>query len=69
VYLPSAAERLACKDASPSGLSRAHGHHFRPSTNCEKLSNREKLREPAMGRASCHGIVLSEAHHTRKKAG
>jgi hypothetical protein len=26
-------------------------------------------RKPAMGRASCHGLVISEAHHTRKKAG
>src|SRR6266446_9434363 len=26
-------------------------------------------RTPAMGRASCHCLVISEAHHTRKKAG
>jgi hypothetical protein len=26
-------------------------------------------RQPAMGRASCHGRVISEAHHTRKKVG
>ena len=26
-------------------------------------------RTPAMGRASCHSLVISEAHHTRKKAG
>ena len=26
-------------------------------------------RQPAMGRASCHWLVISEAYHTRKKAG
>jgi hypothetical protein len=26
-------------------------------------------RKPAIGRASCHCIVMSEAHHTRKKTG
>src|SRR5215475_3959555 len=26
-------------------------------------------RKPAMGRASGHSMVISEAHHTRKKAG
>jgi hypothetical protein len=26
-------------------------------------------RKPAMAHASCHNIVMSEAYHTRKKAG
>ena len=26
-------------------------------------------RKPAMGRASCHYMMISEAHHPRKKAG
>src|SRR5215475_2231904 len=31
------------KTRTPSRPSRARGHHLRPSTNCEKLSDRDKL--------------------------
>jgi len=35
---------------------------------CGGTAARQTVNQP-MGRASCHDIVISEAHHTRKQAG
>src|SRR5262245_31237312 len=37
-HLLAISEPIACKDPNPSRPSRARSYHFRPSTNCYKLS-------------------------------
>src|SRR5262249_16452129 len=47
-----------------SQASLAHKSRNAVGRDCRSVN-----RTPAISRASCHGLVMSEAHHTRKKAG